>query len=163
MIGSKRSRSAFLLFAASACGDCPDQFSPGSGTFECASQDGQCRRHGHLLPRRRLERRPGDLAAPRLPDQFADVPQPDTRAGGPVPSGRARLPRFWPQLDAAARQVPLHLRQPGECDRRVHRENRLDEVRALRAGLRCPGRLPPGRQASGADQRHRGPERQRIR
>ena len=109
------------------------------------------------------EGRPDGPPAPRLPDQLADVPQPDPRAGGQVPRRRARLPRLRPQLDAVARQVHLHLRQPGEGDRRVHREARADEIRPLRAGLRRPGRLPPGRQAPGADHRHRRAERQRLR
>ena len=39
----------------------------------------------------------------------------------------------------------------------------LTRVRPLRAGLRRSGRLPPGRQAPGADHRHRGAERQRLR
>ncbi len=45
----------------------------------------------------------------------------------------------------------------------VHREDRADELRPVRAGLRCPGRLPAGRQAPGADHGHRGAERQRLR
>ena len=141
----------------------PDQPGLGSTTGGGAPQDREGRRPGHLLPRGRAEGRPDGAAAPRLPDQLADVPQPDPRAGGPVPRGRAGLPRLRPQLDAAARQVRLHLRQPGEGDRRVHREARADEVRHLRAGLRRPGRLPPGGQAPGADHRHRGAERQRLR
>ena len=128
-----------------------------------APQDREGRRPGHLLPRGRAEGRPDDPAAPRLPDQLADVPQPDPGAGGQVPRRRPGLPRLRPQLDAAARQVRLHLRQPGEGDRRVHREARPDEVRPLRPGLRRPGRLPPGGQAPGADHRHRGAERQRLR
>ena len=62
-----------------------------------------------------------------------------------------------------ARQVRLHLRQPGEGDRRVHRAARADEVRPLRAGLRRADRLPARRRAPGADHRHRGAERQRLR
>ena len=126
-------------------------------------QDREGRRPGHLLPRGRAEGRPDDPAAPRLPDQLADVPQADPRAGRQVPRRRARLPRLRPQLDADARQVRLHLRQPGQGDRRVHREARPDEVRPLRPGLRRPGRLPPGRGPPGADHRHRGAERQRLR
>ena len=39
----------------------------------------------------------------------------------------------------------------------------LTKYAPLRPGLRGPGRLPPGRGAPGADHRHRGPERQRLR
>src|SRR4051794_27858560 len=41
------------------------------------SQNGEGRRTRYLLPGGRPEGRPGDPPAPRLPDQLADVPQPD--------------------------------------------------------------------------------------
>ena len=148
------------LLTATGAGPRPPGLRPATRR---APQDREGRRPRHLLPRGRAEGRPGDPPAARLPDQLADVPQPDPGAGGQVPRRRPGLPRLRPQLDAAARQVRLHLRQPGEGDRRVHREGRADEVRPLRAGLRRPGRLPPGGQAPGADHGHRGAERQRLR
>src|SRR5262245_24091784 len=65
---------------------------------------------------------PAVLLPARLPDQFADVPQPDPGPGRPLPRARSRLPRFRSQLDAAAGRVRLHLRQPRRSRRGVHRD-----------------------------------------
>src|SRR6516164_10404975 len=54
----------------------PDQLGLCPTTREGVPQDREGWRPGHLLPRGRAEGRPDDSAAPRLSDQFADVPQP---------------------------------------------------------------------------------------
>ncbi|HJZ90402.1 MAG TPA: alpha/beta fold hydrolase, partial [Gemmataceae bacterium] len=59
----------------------PDSLGRGSTIREGAPQDHEGRRPGHLLSRGRADGRPDGAPAPRLPDQFADVPQPDPRAG----------------------------------------------------------------------------------
>src|SRR5262245_47444178 len=60
----------------------------------CTPQDSEGRRAGHLLPRGWSEGRPHGPPAPRLPDQLADVPQPDPGTGGQVSPGRAGLSRL---------------------------------------------------------------------
>src|SRR5262249_34938276 len=111
---------------------------------EGEAQDREGRRPGRLLPRGRTEGRPGAALAARIPDQLADVPQPDPGPGRRVPRGRPGLSRLRTQLHAAARQVRLYVRQPCPGDRRVHRGRRAEEVRPVRAGLRCAGRVPAG-------------------
>ena len=91
---------------------------------------------------------PAILLLHGFPDQLAHVPQPDPGTGGRVPRRRPGLPWLRPKRDAAAGQVRLHLRQPGRRRREVHRPDRADEVRPVRAGLRRPGRLPAGRRST---------------
>src|SRR4051794_10249926 len=64
--------------------------------------DGEGRRPGHLLPGGRAEGCTGGAPAARVPDQLADVPQPDPGPGGRVPRGRPGLPLLRAERDAAA-------------------------------------------------------------
>src|SRR5262245_42485736 len=65
---------------------------------------------------------PEGAPAARLPEQLADVPQPDPGPGRPLPRARSILHRLRSPLDAAAGRVRLHLRQPRRGRRGIHRD-----------------------------------------
>lgn len=123
---------------------------------------GRYRRRQGVLPRSRPAGRAGSAAA-RLPDLVAHVPRADSAPRRALPRDRARLSGLRPERPATAGKLRLQLRQPGRHRRQAHRQARPGPVRHLRAGLRRSGRLPSGARASRAHQRHRGPERQRLR
>src|SRR5262249_49596742 len=82
---------------------------------ESIAQDGQGRRPGDLQPRGRAEGRPGGPPAPRLPDQLADIPQPDPGAGGLV----ARRRPLRPGNERRRHRRP---------DARIPRQTRVDNL-----------------------------------
>ncbi len=105
----------------------------------------------------------GGAAAARLSDLLAHVPQPDPGSGGPLSRDRARLSRLRPERHARPRaSFAYTFDRFGELVDGLLGQLGVTPLRDVRHGLRRPGRLAAGAQASRARQRPHRPERQRL-
>lgn len=108
-------------------------------------------------------RRPGPPPAARLPHQLPHVPRPHPPPRPPLLRHRPGPHRLRPLRHPLSAGLHVHLRRTRRRHRGVHRADRPDPLRALRAGLRRPHRSAPRARAPRARHRDRHAERQRVR